>query len=66
LTLLKLTTGQAIGNRPLLLLSVLLVILGVQLVILGLLGELVVRIYYESQSKPTYTIRHVLRGPGGE
>ena len=66
LSLLKLTTGQAIGNRPLLLLSVLLVILGVQLVILGLLGELVVRIYYESQDKPTYTIRHVLRGPGGE
>jgi len=66
LSVLKLTTGQAIGNRPLLLLSVLLVILGVQLVILGLLGELVVRIYYESQDKPIYTIRHVFRGPGGE
>jgi hypothetical protein len=63
---LKLVMGEEIGNRPLLLLSVLLVILGVQLVIMGLLGELVVRIYYESQDKPTYTIRQVFRGPGGD
>jgi hypothetical protein len=66
LSVLKLVMGEEIGNRPLLLLSVLLVILGVQLVIMGLLGELVVRIYYESQDKPTYTIRQVFRGPGGD
>ncbi|MFQ5847089.1 MAG: glycosyltransferase family 2 protein [Candidatus Methylomirabilales bacterium] len=68
LSLLKLLGGQEIGNRPLLLLSVLLVILGVQLIILGLLGELLVRIYHESQGKPVYAIRQVfhtpLEGPG--
>ena len=66
LSLLKLATGQAIGSRPLLLLSVLLVILGVQLIILGLLGELLVRIYHESQGKPIYAVRQVFRSPVGD
>ncbi len=63
LSLLKLVAGQSIGNRPLLLLSVLLVILGVQFIILGLLGELLVRIYHESQGKPIYAVRQVFRAP---
>lgn len=63
LSLLKLVAGQDIGSRPLLLLSVLLVILGVQLIVLGLLGELLVRIYHESQGKPVYAVRQVFRGP---
>ena len=64
LSFLKLMTGQKIGDRPLLLLSVLLVILGVQFVVLGLLGELLVRIYHESQGKPVYAVRQVLRADG--
>lgn len=38
-------------------LSVLLVILGVQFLVMGLLAELIVRTYYESQNKPIYYIR---------
>jgi len=49
-----------IGDRPLLMLSVLLVMIGVQFLAMGLLGELIVRTYYESQGKPTYHIRTVL------
>lgn len=49
-----------IGDRPLLLLAVLLIVIGVQFLAMGLLGELVVRTYYESQNKPIYTIRTVL------
>jgi glycosyltransferase involved in cell wall biosynthesis len=60
LTGLKLFAGQNIGDRPLLLLSVLLVILGVQLVMMGLMGELIVRTYHESQNKPIYVVRDVL------
>jgi glycosyltransferase involved in cell wall biosynthesis len=60
LTGLKLLAGQNIGDRPLLLLSVLLVILGVQLVMMGLMGELIVRTYHESQNKPIYVVREVL------
>ena len=47
-------------DRPLLLLSVLLMVVGVQLVSMGLLGELVVRTYHETQGKPIYVIREVI------
>ncbi len=56
LILQKLGAGAQIGGRPLLFLSILLVITGVQLVTMGLLAELLVRTYHESQSKPTYVI----------
>jgi len=55
----KLFAGEAIGNRPLLLLGILLVFTGVQLLTLGLLAELQARTYHESQNKPTYVIREV-------
>jgi glycosyltransferase involved in cell wall biosynthesis len=56
----KLVEGQAIGNRPLLLLGILLIFSGLQLVTLGLLAELQSRTYHESQNKPTYAIREIL------
>jgi len=56
----KLVMGESIGGRPLLFLSVLMMILGVQLVIMGLLGEMLARVYHESQGKPIYTVRKVL------
>ncbi len=49
-----------IGNRPLLLLAILLIVIGVQLLMMGLLGEMIMRIYYESRDKPIYHIRQVL------
>jgi glycosyltransferase involved in cell wall biosynthesis len=49
-----------IGNRPILLLSVLLVVLGVQFMMMGLLGEMIMRTYYEAQDKRIYTVRKVL------
>jgi glycosyltransferase involved in cell wall biosynthesis len=55
----RLVQQQAIADRPLLLLGVLLVFTGVQLVTFGLLAELMARTYYESQNKPTYVIREV-------
>jgi glycosyltransferase involved in cell wall biosynthesis len=60
LSLLKLFTGQQIGGRPLLMLAVLLMLVGVQMVAMGLLGELIVRTYHESQDKPIYTVRQVI------
>jgi glycosyltransferase involved in cell wall biosynthesis len=46
-----------IGDRPMLLLGVLLIILGVLFVAMGLLAEIIVRTYYESQGKRVYRIR---------
>jgi len=60
LTFVKLVLGQSIGSRPLLLLAVLLVILGVQMISMGLLGEVMVRTYFEAQNKPIYVVREEL------
>src|SRR4030066_74906 len=49
-----------IGNRPLLLLAILLILIGIQLLMMGLLGEMIMRIYYESRDKPAYHIRQLL------
>jgi hypothetical protein len=55
----RLFTTQGIGDRPLLLLGVMLIFIGVQLLTFGLLAEVLARTYYESQDKPTYVIREV-------
>ncbi len=60
LTALKIFWGASIGNRPLLLLAVLLVVIGVQLVTMGLLAEMITRTYYESQNKPIYVVREIV------
>jgi glycosyltransferase involved in cell wall biosynthesis len=60
LTVLWFLHHRPIGTRPLLLLGVLLMLLGVQLISMGLLGEMVVRTYYETLGKPTYAVREVL------
>lgn len=52
--------GMPLANRPLLLLAVLLIFMGMQFISLGLLGELQARTYHESQNKPIYTVRKVL------
>jgi glycosyltransferase involved in cell wall biosynthesis len=49
-------------RSPLLMMAMMLFILGVQSVMLGLIAELLVRTYHESQDKPTYTVRKVLGG----
>jgi len=60
LTLQKLFLGQSIGNRPALTLAVLLMVMGVQLISIGLLGEIQVRTYYEGLNKPVYRIREIV------
>jgi glycosyltransferase involved in cell wall biosynthesis len=60
LSLMKLIYGIALAERPLLLLAILMVMIGVQLVTMGLIGEMVVRTYHESQGKTIYAIREEL------
>jgi glycosyltransferase involved in cell wall biosynthesis len=55
----KLLLDEAIGGRPLLLLGALLFLTGVILVAVGLLAELIVRIYHESQGKRTYVVKEL-------
>jgi hypothetical protein len=49
--------GLHLTRNPLLLLTVMLELCGVQFVSMGLLGELMARTYFESQGKPPYRIR---------
>ncbi|HNT23686.1 MAG TPA: glycosyltransferase family 2 protein [Anaerolineales bacterium] len=49
-----------IGNRPLLLLAVLLILVATQFMMMGLLGEMMLRVYHESSGRPIYFIRDVL------
>ncbi|MEG4999102.1 glycosyltransferase family 2 protein [Microcoleus sp. B4-D4] len=60
LTFVKFGLGQSIGNRPLLILAVVLLLTGVQLFCFGLLAEVMMRTYHESQGKPIYRVREVL------
>jgi glycosyltransferase involved in cell wall biosynthesis len=62
LTVIKLFFNQNIGARPLLILSVLLILAGVQLFCFGLVTELLMRTYHESQRRPIYRIRDVFGG----
>ncbi len=53
--------GMPLANRPILLLAVLLIFMGMQFISMGLLGELQARTYHEAQGKPIYTVRKILR-----
>lgn len=59
----KLSKGTDMSGNPLLLLAAVLVITTVQFILMGLLAELLVRTYHESQNRPTYVIREVLGLP---
>lgn len=64
LATLKLLYGEPLSERPLLMLGVLLIMVGVQLVSMGLMTDLLARTYHEAQGKPPYHIRHKLSGEG--
>ena len=50
-----------LSSRPLLLLGFFLIIIGIQFITMGLLAEMLARIYHESQEKPIYVVREILR-----
>jgi glycosyltransferase involved in cell wall biosynthesis len=54
-----------IGNRPLFLLSMVMILVGVQFLMMGLLGEMIMRTYFEARDKSPYYIRRILeKGKG--
>lgn len=67
----KIFGGVYVHRNPLILLAVFLFLVGLQLLLMGLLGELLIRIYHESQAKRTYSVRETRNlgegsgGPGG-
>jgi glycosyltransferase involved in cell wall biosynthesis len=61
LAFIKVFEGALLSNRPILWLGVMLVILGVQFLFFGLLAEMQMRTYYESQGKSIYVVREVVQ-----
>lgn len=66
LTYVKFVQDEAIGGRPLLLVGFVLLLFGFLLVNVGLLAELLVRIYHESQGKPIYVVKELRPEPEAE
>ncbi len=62
LLIIKFLGNEDIGSRPLLTFALILGVAGVQLFCFGLLGELLIRTYHESQGRPIYRIRKTLSG----
>ncbi len=54
--------GAKIGDRPLLILGLILLLGGLQIILFGFLAEILMRIYYESQSKRNYKIKRIFQG----
>ena len=54
--------GEEIGGRPLLILGITLILGGIQLITIGIVAELIVRTYFESQDKKTYRVKEVFVG----
>jgi hypothetical protein len=55
--------GESIGGRPLLLAGVVLFLVGLQLIVAGLIGEMLVRIYHEGRGRPQFHTRGAPRMP---
>jgi glycosyltransferase involved in cell wall biosynthesis len=64
-TMQRLFFAVPLWGKPGLILAVLLLFIGAQLISIGLLGEMQMRIYYEAQDKPIYTVRQVLNREQG-
>ncbi len=58
--------GVSTADSPIFLLSALLCVIGIQSVLMGLLAEMSVRTYHESQSKPIYKVRYVIQRGNGK
>jgi len=57
LTIARLFFGVPLGDRPLLIFGFMLLVIGLQFILFGLIGEMQTRTYYESQDKPIYHVR---------
>ena len=54
--LMKITLNQSMTRNPLLLLTVMFIVLSVLFIQIGILAEILIRIYHESQGKPPYSV----------
>ena len=56
----RLVLGESLSDRPMLMFAFILILIGVQFILFGLIGETQTRTYHESQDKPIYHVRHTV------
>ena len=56
----RLVLGESLSDRPMLMFAFILILIGVQFILFGLIGEMQTRTYHESQDKPIYHVRHTV------
>jgi len=64
LIVMRLFFGQSLADRPLFILSIFIIFIGIQLITMGLLAEILMRVYHEAQNKPTYVVKDILEKNG--
>jgi len=62
----KFNSDVDMSGNPLFILTAVLMLATIQFIMMGLLAELLVRTYHESQNRPTYVVKEVLETPGRE
>ena len=62
LLIVKFGFGQDIWGRPLLILGTILLLGGIQFITMGIISELMMRTYFESQNKKTYRLKETVIG----
>jgi len=60
LIVMRIFFNQSLSNRPLFILSIFMVFIGIQLITMGLLAEVLMRVYHEVQNKSIYVIRDII------
>ncbi len=61
LIIMRIFFSQSLADRPLFILSIFMIFIGIQLITMGLLAEINMRIYHEAQNKPTYVIKDIIK-----
>lgn len=60
LIIMRMFFNVPLSSRPLFTLSIFMIFIGLQLITMGILGELIMRTYHEASGKPTYAIREII------
>ncbi|MBL7124365.1 MAG: glycosyltransferase family 2 protein [Actinobacteria bacterium] len=60
LIIMRLFFNQPLADRPLFILSIFIIFIGVQLITIGLLAEVLIRVYHEVQNRSTYVIKDII------
>ena len=60
LVIMRIFFNQSLADRPLFILSIFMIFIGIQLITIGLLAEVLIRVYHKVQNRETYVIKDII------